>query len=45
MPVLWRALARQKCGSALALSVEASFCLAFLFLFQQWKKKEEKSGF
>jgi hypothetical protein len=23
--------------------VEAYFCLAFLFLFQQWKKKEEKN--
>jgi hypothetical protein len=25
-----------------SLRVEAYFCLAFLFLFQQWKKKEEK---
>ena len=24
------------------MCVEAPFCLAFLFLFQQWKKKEEK---
>jgi hypothetical protein len=24
------------------MRVEAYFCLAFLFLFQQWKKKEEK---
>jgi hypothetical protein len=39
---LWRAWDRQKCGPALALSAEAPFCLAFLFLFQQWKKKKEK---
>jgi len=42
MLVIWRALARQKCGPAMALWAEAPFCLAFLFLFQQWKKKEEK---
>ncbi len=31
-------------GPALALRVEAYFCLAFLFLFQQWKKKKENTS-
>jgi hypothetical protein len=37
-----RAWDRQKCGPALAMCVEAPFCLDFLFLFHLRKKKEEK---
>jgi hypothetical protein len=31
-----------KMRASLGKCVEAYFCLAFLFLFQQWKKKEER---
>jgi hypothetical protein len=45
MLVIWRALDRQSryigSGPALAKSVEAPFCLDFLFLFHLRKKKEE----
>jgi hypothetical protein len=38
MLVRWRALDRQKCGPALAVSVEALFCLAFLHTFSAMEK-------
>jgi hypothetical protein len=41
MLVIWRAWDRQKCGPALAVSVEALFCLDFLFLFHLRKKKKK----